>query len=240
MFNYSKCILIILVLSLLPACGARYKINPLKPLSKTSEEKIDYRETKNNVTVSAKKLNEDDCMYLFNNNVLAETTVQPIQIAVENKTDAPLKIKAIQLERLTKEEIETLLYSYCTKPSRWYWGIPVCTLAGTAGISLTFLSLNSFPGIALGFYTLWVGGFIALPLSIGIATGMYAYDCHLLYCNKENIQSFLNKNCTFKKSIGKDKEKDFLIFTKQSLDSPFAMSVVSEKTNEETRFTISL
>ncbi len=250
--NFAKLILsctFIGLLMCLAGCAKKSNYKPTSLISLKQLAHIDYEETKEQVTVCAKKCTKDDCDYVFGDRadyIIGEKNpLQPIQLCIENKSESLLLLfdSNIALPLVPTQKVIDRL-------SPWrFTTTATCGAIGLLGLSLFICPLifpcAIFPSFAMAIppYMSWVL-FGAASSLITLATPcIFIADNALFGPCPEEITNCIHKTKKGKAiAIKQAKTIDMLIFVRKDEFKPtFDLTLLHE--NDQTKkltFTVKL
>jgi len=231
---------------LLTGCGPRYSIKPLKPIVHEPKEHIDYRETKNNVTVTVKKFTAEDTFTYFNKEALfyKKEQIQPIQLAITNNSshvwllehgniDLPLCPASMVARLVQARSTPGIIAMACIGFVASAILVEVCLVLSV--ITGVFMSKGAFATVAL--------------IGAGIGLCGYPYTIYTCYQHKNDVSACneLKKTDIAQKTLAQDSvfigpEMDYnvLLFVAHKDLQPFTIKLLNAHKNKELTYIVPL
>jgi len=207
------------------------------PKLKSTDPRV-VQQTKQQVTVRAKKLNKKDCIQMFGKkgkkllNTHKSDSLNPIQLSIENKSKQPLQINKKSLNIKTvhpKKAYERLQQFDPGNKKRWIIGgvltglgvllAPIVGILISAGVAAAGVGHGCLLGIVVGGAA--SGIFFGIPVVTGVGIGTTAYINHTRQSTlNKSLKNNLNKRQLRKLDIKSQQRADLLIFVSEKNIKP--------------------
>lgn len=233
---------IALPLIILSGCGPRYKAKQLTPLTHTQPE---FKETKNNITLAAKKLNKEEADELFDgrSNILfnKKRPVYPIQCSVNNGSN--------QTIRISKDDISLPLIGPYRASQILRTSTGLCILGPLCGGILALPVITYLAAIGLSLTQTYTCPCCIFIPALAIAGGIYLIGApslaYALGSASSKANTAINHDLNEKMLndclvISPGQKKDFMLLAQGSKYQPNFTMTVANEIKEKTIFAVSL
>lgn len=121
--------IVLVILSLLCVSGCSYKKYHVKKLASLTDETAAFTETRNAITVRAKKMSAHESKEFFYDTDLTKKNIVPLYLTIENNSDADAECRIVVADgkRLSKAYIAQQLHMGCKRI------VATTTVGGIAG-----------------------------------------------------------------------------------------------------------
>jgi hypothetical protein len=230
------------VLLVIPACGPKYQSKQLKPLNTQSAQ---FEQTKNNVTMRVKQLNQQEANAQFNGRAsklfMRKYSIVPLQVTITNAgTDEILFNKsALDLDLCNEREVAELLY----------------TNAQSRVIGIRALCGAGFGVSCIGIYpALWIAA-LGIPFGVPLLMSLcgaaiysgYAFmTADNQYETCADVNDVIDKDISAKTlkvnaaTIKPGKELNYLLFANGKTFKPNFTLTLSDSDNKKLAFDVDL
>ncbi len=245
MKQFFRLFFIFLVVAALPACGPHYK---KRSLSFLQQAPVNYKETKENVTLEIKKLDKAHTKSLFDGQgkYLLKTDIHPLFMRVTNASNVTyilnstnINLNSVNQELILKESVRgkwPVFTAFCQTTA------PL-TLAGFYGVYFMHTVDNGVGFVLLPFVVVYSAAvLIATPFVIANAIyNSYQINNQIIDYNQTLLEDLREKTLPEILKIPADTAQEFLFFAHaKQLKNNFEVTFVEKLTQKPVTFNVTL